>query len=102
MHAGIRKTLETTLAASGLLVISVGGATVRGDEPGLLGRLFRLGGGPPPASSTRSAPGSHEVPGGAVDTIGECADTHVAAPWRGRGAGHAGSPGCWRRPHPRL
>lgn len=51
MHAGIRKLLGMTLAATAVFLGQSGLSTARGDEPGLFGRLFRLGA--PPASSPR-------------------------------------------------
>jgi hypothetical protein len=55
MRPGISKMLGSVLAATGLLLVGVGTRSGLGDEPGPIGRLFRLGSAPKPGSTSSEA-----------------------------------------------
>jgi hypothetical protein len=56
MRPGVSKLLGSMLAAAGLLIVGVAPQTGRGDEPGRIGRLFRLGSSPAPGENASNDP----------------------------------------------
>lgn len=69
MHAGIKNPLGISLAITMSLVLGAGGSPARGDEPGIIGRLFRLGGGSQ-AEPTRDPAPAPPAARGAIPDLG--------------------------------
>jgi hypothetical protein len=94
MRPATKRALGTILAAAGLLTASVLSGSSRGDDPGPLGRLFRLGSTSPSSKSSDASRAAGR--GSAMSTPG------AASPGSGNTGSSSGTAGQRLVPQPRV
>jgi hypothetical protein len=62
MHPRLSQVYGKCVLTASLLILAAAWGPARADDPGFLGRLFRLGGSPPPATDPVSAPNNPTAP----------------------------------------